>query len=170
MRYTALCTYKEHLPTGSPVSPILAFFAHIDMWETIANLAREAGCTLSVYIDDVTISGPFVRNRLMWEIRKAIHRTGLRYHKAKSYFGGVGEVTGVAIRGDAIDLPNRQHKKLFELRYAVRNAPDGDERNRLKQQLRGREGQARQISNAECDHTLAPPRGPSAASIARCSP
>ncbi|MFB2935649.1 reverse transcriptase family protein [Aerosakkonemataceae cyanobacterium BLCC-F154] len=30
---TKLSTYKEHLPTGSPVSPILSYFAHLNMWK-----------------------------------------------------------------------------------------------------------------------------------------
>ncbi len=35
-----------------PLSPILAFFAHYDVWEAVAAICREHGYTLTVYIDD----------------------------------------------------------------------------------------------------------------------
>ena len=44
-----LATYQEHLPTGSPLSPIMAYFAHFDVWEEVARIARAHGYTLTVY-------------------------------------------------------------------------------------------------------------------------
>ena len=52
-----LCTFKDHLPTGSPLSPILSFLAHKRMWERISRMVKDAGCQLTVYIDDLTVSG-----------------------------------------------------------------------------------------------------------------
>ena len=54
---TSLSTYRGHLPTGSPLSPILAYFAHHDIWEAVSQVARSNGLTLTIYIDDVTVSG-----------------------------------------------------------------------------------------------------------------
>jgi hypothetical protein len=64
-----LLTVDGHLATGSTVSPILAFFAFYDMWLEIAQIAKMAGCTLTVYMDDMTISGEQVPDRVMWESR-----------------------------------------------------------------------------------------------------
>jgi hypothetical protein len=50
-----LLTVDEHLATGSTVSPILSFYAFFDMWTEIARIAKEAGCRLSLYVDDMTI-------------------------------------------------------------------------------------------------------------------
>jgi Reverse transcriptase (RNA-dependent DNA polymerase) len=47
-----------HLPTGSPLSPIMAYHAHMDVWEEVARIAQKNGCVMTVYIDDVTLSGP----------------------------------------------------------------------------------------------------------------
>jgi retron-type reverse transcriptase len=47
---TGIACYKEHLPTGSPLSPILAFFAHIDMWDAVAAICKRDGLTLTVYM------------------------------------------------------------------------------------------------------------------------
>jgi hypothetical protein len=40
---TQLTTYQGHLPTGGPSSPILAFFAYLDMWERIFAICRSRG-------------------------------------------------------------------------------------------------------------------------------
>jgi retron-type reverse transcriptase len=78
---TSLATYKGHLPTGSPLSPILAYFTFYDLWEHVAQLCKNYGYILTVYIDDVTISGENLSAAALWEVKRAIHRAGLRYHK-----------------------------------------------------------------------------------------
>lgn len=51
-----IACYKEHLPQGSPCSPVISnFIGHIlDM--RMVNLARSAKCTYSRYADDLTFS------------------------------------------------------------------------------------------------------------------
>jgi len=48
----------------------MSFYAHLNMWEEISEHTRKEGCTLTVYMDDITISGPQVPERLMWKIKK----------------------------------------------------------------------------------------------------
>lgn len=144
----AILTYKGHLPTGSPSSPILSYYAHIDMWEMVYTLAREAGCTLTVYMDDVTLSGVKVPDNLVWEIKKQIHRCGLHYHKEKFYAGQVSEVTGVIIRNGSLKLPNRQHKKIYELGQQLARGVESEQQNTLLNRLQGYEAQADQIEKA----------------------
>ena len=93
-----LLTVKGHLPTGSPVSPILAFYAFFDMWHAIATLAEHCGCKITVYMDDLTVSGAAVPEWLMWQIRQRIFGSGLRYHKERRFTGQHAEVTGVVLR------------------------------------------------------------------------
>ena len=109
---TRLSTYDGHLPTGSPVSPILSYFAFTDMWAEIAAFCAARGLTLTVYIDDCTISGTRVTEAEMWSVKQAIFGRGLRYHKEKVYRGGFAEVTGTILRNGRITVPNRQMKKL----------------------------------------------------------
>src|SRR3546814_10238221 len=73
-----LCTFEGHLPTGSPLSPILAYYSYHDMWAEIAAFCTAKGYTLTVYVDDVTISGAKVPVADVWHVRRMIHRTGLR--------------------------------------------------------------------------------------------
>lgn len=145
---TAILTYKGHLPTGSPSSPILSYYAHVDMWERVDTLAREAGCTLTVYMDDVTLSGMKVPDSLVWKIKQQIHRCGLQYHKEKFYAGKVREVTGVIIRDGQLKLPNRQHKKIYELRQQLARGAESEQQNTLLNRLQGCEAQANQIEKA----------------------
>lgn len=143
---TSLATHKDHLPTGSSLSPVMSFYVHLDMWWKVSALADAAGCTVTVYMDDITISGPQVTDRLMWEIKKAIHVNGLNYHKAKNYSGrDACEITGVIVDNGRLKLPHRQHKKMHELRQDLRCVRDEMEREILSRKLQGRLAQASQI-------------------------
>jgi hypothetical protein len=140
-----LLTVNGHVPTGSPVSPILCFYAFYDMWMDIATTASGAGCKITVYMDDLTISGPVVPEWLMWEIRQKIYGHGLRYHKERRFTGGFAEVTGVVLRDGQTVLPNRQRKRAFDLGHQIRGLPDGEEKQILERQLTGLRAQRRQV-------------------------
>ena len=140
-----LLTADGHLATGSTVSPILSFFAFYDMWHAIAQIAKEAGCVLTVYMDDITISGEHVPDRVMWEIKKRIDRCQLEYHKERRYRAGVGEVTGSLLKNGQLLVPNRQLKKAYETRKALSAAADPDELRRLAAVLRGLDQQRKQV-------------------------
>jgi hypothetical protein len=138
-----------HLATGSPASPILAYYAHVDVWENVAQLAKGAGCTLSIYIDDMTLSGTHVPQKLVWAVKRAIHAGGLRYHKEKRAVDRACEVTGVIITNKELRAPNRQHKKLREakkLMDALRRNPVSS--SRIVGRLAGLTGQFNQIYSA----------------------
>jgi retron-type reverse transcriptase len=142
---TSLATYQGHLPTGSPLSPILAYYAHYDVWQAIAMICREHGYKLSVYIDDVTVSGSSISPAVMWQIKQAIHRSGLRYHKEKSFYEGVAEITGVIVNHEQLIAPNRQFKKIATLKAQIRATTWKPEAVRLQEKLKGLHAQARQI-------------------------
>lgn len=142
---TALATYQGHLPTGSPLSPILAYYAHYDVWQAVAAICRAHGYTLTVYIDDVTVSGSSVSAAVMWQIRQAIHRSGLRYHKEKAYFDCPSEITGVIVNGDKLVAPNRQLKKVANVRRQIRVVKREEDKTKLQEKLSGLRAQARQI-------------------------
>jgi len=143
---TSLVTYRGHLPTGSPVSPILAYFAHLDVWEAISVICASHGYRLSVYVDDATISGAKLDPKVIWEIKERIHASGLRYHKEKRFIGRAAEVTGVIIDGDKLVVPHRQHRKLFQTRSALRSAEEADERRSLRARTAGLEAQFKQVA------------------------
>jgi hypothetical protein len=146
---TRIATYKGHLPTGSPLSPIMAYYAYYDVWERIAAIGSEHGWTLTVYIDDVTVSGMHVSARHLWVLKKEIHASGLRYHKEKCYIDSLPEITGVILDPRGMRPPNRQLRKARDVRQRI-SQRSGHDRNdkRLISTLYGLRGQLNQISSA----------------------
>jgi hypothetical protein len=140
-------THEGGLPQGSPCSPVLAFYSNYEMWEEIATLVESNGCTLSVYADDVTISGETVPGALIWDIKRCIHGHGLRVKREKevSLKDAPADVTGVIIRGDRTLLPNRQLEQLALLRAERNAARNPKTRKQLDSKIAGRIAQRRQV-------------------------
>ncbi|MCP5391918.1 MAG: RNA-directed DNA polymerase [Sphingomonadaceae bacterium] len=145
---TKLTTLNGHLPQGSPCSPILAYFAYHDMWDDIHAIVSRAGCKLSIYADDITISGDVIYERDVWAIKQVLHRAGHRYSqkKERSIVGKPADITGVIVDGDDLLLPNRQHRELAAVRKQRQAATGHQDREKLDRKIRGRVAQANQIS------------------------
>jgi hypothetical protein len=146
LRKIACCA--DYLPTGSPLSPIMAYYAHVDVWEKAAQIAREHGCVISIYIDDVTLSGAKVPMTVVWEIKQIIHRGGLRYHKEKRAVERRSEVTGVVLRDGEMLPANRHRKKLRTLKQAKDRERRPGTNKSLIGQLAGMKGHVAQIASA----------------------
>ena len=118
-----LTTFRECLPQGSPCSPILAYYSNRPMWKEIDRLVRDAGCKMSLYADDITISGPVIRKAMIWRIKQIVHRHGLRLKpdKEASLISAPAFITGVIVRDERTLLPNRQLKALAELKQRKRH-------------------------------------------------
>lgn len=144
-RLANLACYEGRLPTGSPLSPIMAYFAYYDLWKEIDGFCKARGFVFTVYIDDVTISGHRVSGHDIWQIKQIIHRFGLRYHKEKMFVERAAEVTGVILKNGSVIAPFRQHKKLHEARAALIEASD-ENRHALLGRFAGVRGQIRQIA------------------------
>lgn len=147
-----LLTFKDHLPTGSPSSPLIAYFAYVDMWDEINAIVENANCKLSLYIDDVTISGQNVSEELIWEVKKKIYSNDLSVNKSKEkrYSGKQPrQVTGVILTAKGeMKLPNRQHLKMYKVRKLLKKTNDPVTKDNLTQKLQGLESQAKQIESS----------------------
>lgn len=139
---------KGSLPQGSPCSPILAYLCYIDMWEEIEEIVLTTGCRLSVYADDLTISGSVVPEQAIWQIKQVLRKHGHRYKasKERSKHLKPAEITGVILTRDRLLAPNRQHKKLHEVRGELSKARSPERRAALEAQLRGRVAQMGQVA------------------------
>jgi Reverse transcriptase (RNA-dependent DNA polymerase) len=144
---TQLLTVDKHLATGSTVSPILSFFAFYNMWLEIAKISASAGCIITVYIDDITVSGNCVPDSTLWAIKQQLHSRGLRYHKERRYTGRHKEVTGVLIIEGQIRVPNRQKLKAYKAREMLKTLPDCEEKVRLASVLKGLNEQRKQVES-----------------------
>ena len=142
-----IVTDNDMLPQGSPCSPILAYFAYIDMWEEIEESVLGAGCVLSVYADDLTISGATVPEAVIWEIKRILRRHGHRYatQKERARRNRPAEITGVIVTQGGVTAPNRQRQKLHDVRDELRKPKSPEQVKRFEAQLRGRLAQFKQI-------------------------
>ena len=144
-----IVTRKNSLPQGSPCSPILAYLCYVDMWEEISRIVENAGCTLSVYADDLTISGETVPEAAVWEIKKVLRKHGHRYNtsKERSKRERPAEITGVILRSDGLHAPNRLHRKLYEIRRELGEVSSHKHKATLETEARGREAQMNQVTS-----------------------
>jgi hypothetical protein len=144
-----ITTRNGHLPQGSPCSPILAYLSYVDMWETINTIAETENCTISIYADDITISGMMVPKALVWHIKQVLHCYGHRYQRDKehSQINGCIEITGVIVSGSALLLPNRQYQKMRKIKKELAKSQPHEHRKKLLRQLRGHVAQKKQILN-----------------------
>ena len=112
---TRLTTVDGHIPTGSCLSQILAFYAHMDMFDKIYGLASKAGITMTCYVDDITFSGKYVTPGFLFEVKKIIHQRGLSYHKEQLYRSDEPKlITGVIINKNNAKVPNKLQQSIHQ--------------------------------------------------------
>ena len=108
-------TVDNHLPTGSPVSPILSFFAHKLLFDKIADLASQNELIFTLYIDDMCLSGDLASRKILFDVRHVIASNDLKSHKCRFFRSGVPRVvTGVALTSRGPRLPHRRRRKIHE--------------------------------------------------------
>ncbi len=106
-----LTTYDGHVPTGSCVSQLLAFFAAKPMFDELDSLAANHETRFTCYVDDMTFSGARATPAFLWAAKQVVHSHGFSYHKDSCYTAGQGKlVTGVLVDKDHIAiLPSKEH-------------------------------------------------------------
>lgn len=151
-----IVTRNNSLPQGSPCSPILAFCCYVDMWDEIFCITENSGLTLSVFADDITVSGRIIPESAIWKIKKVLRKHGHSHNisKERRLHKRAVEVTGVILTRDELRVPNRLEKKLYEARDKLESASDGDQSAALKAEVRGREVQRNQIMLANSKFTF----------------
>lgn len=98
-------TRDRHLPTGSPISQCLAFWCFAEMFGDIRRLAEARGLTLTLFVDDVVLSGERVSRATQSAVRDIIARRGLVGHKER-YYTKNALVTGAIVTPRGLLLPN----------------------------------------------------------------
>ncbi len=114
-----LTTYRGHLPTGASTSPILLFLSHQDLFDKIYNRMKQQGITMTLYMDDITLSAKqhisgkavkYIKNML------AEHEFRLNPDKIRRFGRNIGFVTGVVLKpGGKLDLPFKKNYEVIEI-------------------------------------------------------
>lgn len=136
-----LCTFNNScLPTGSPISGIIAFLSSQKMFDEVNELALKHDCIMTCYVDDITISGKKATKNLLIEVGRVIQKHGLKIKEAKSrsYPAKAPKlITGCIIRDQNLLLPNKRHKEIWKLKKALNSRTSIDE-EKDKSELIGR--------------------------------
>lgn len=145
-----LCTvqttkYGIHLPTGSCISPILSFYSNIVLFNSVYRLCLQSGCTFTLYVDDMIISGDNASKELLNSVVKEVYKHGYGYHKIKIFKGVPAKVTGLIVSNGIVSLPYIRSKKIRELDDAVSIA-SGKLKSQLLASLVGRLSEAENIN------------------------
>lgn len=144
---TSLATRNGHLPQGSPCSPILAFYSCVDMWTDMAELVRKFGCRITVYVDDITLSGQHVPEQLVWQIKRLLRLNGHSHNRQKErrLYRRNAEVTGIIVGAAQLCVPHRHYRKLLDARADALNAASPEERARARARARSLDAQVQLI-------------------------
>lgn len=110
----------NRLPTGSPCSQILAYLSYLDMFEEIKNIAYKDNLTISLYVDDLTISSnERISNSIVDDIIKKLNENGFSINNKKRKYSGKNKnkkVTGVIInKKNQLRVPNKLRKEVIFL-------------------------------------------------------
>jgi hypothetical protein len=121
---TRLCVFDGHVPTGSCVSQLLAFFAVKPLFDSIQSLSEDNEVCFTVYVDDMTLSGARATSSILWDVKRLVHAYGLEYHKDRCYPAEKTKVvTGVLIDGQRLAV---QPSKEFAMWQQMRALGSGE--------------------------------------------
>lgn len=108
-----LTTFKDHIPTGSCISQILAFYSHYRMFEEIKSICSDRKLVVTCYVDDITISGNAATDGILFQVRGLIRRRSLESHKESVYLNRAPrKVTGTIVTDDGLRQPNIKHQQI----------------------------------------------------------
>lgn len=142
---TDLCTFKRALPTGAPSSPILAYWANRALFDSVDRRGQALSLSLSVYVDDITLSGDVIPRSLPKQVEGIVQSHGHRLSGNKTKIFGPGRqkhVTGVVIADGRLRVPHSRFRKARAIRSAFDVEKDDRKRALLAAKLCGLLGEA----------------------------
>lgn len=143
-----LCTFNSFLPTGSSISPILSFFSYKKMFDEINNVSQSKNIYMSLYVDDISLSGEKITPKVLLKIKDIISNYKLTGHKIKTYGAGQKRIiTGIVVNpiNKKCDITNKRHQKINSLVHQLRTVSDTDQKIRILKELTGRYFEANQV-------------------------
>lgn len=146
----ALCTYQNHIPTGSRISMPLSFWANQKTFFRLHSFCLKHNVTMSLYVDDLTFSGKAVNEAFKHSVTTIIESSGLKIHpkKARLYQQHRPKlITGVIVRENHISVRNKHHKAIYDLFHELKLVNSDKELEIIQKALIGRLHAAGQIDN-----------------------
>ncbi|MGE8450146.1 MAG: reverse transcriptase family protein [Pseudomonadales bacterium] len=117
-----VCTADGHLPTGSCISPLLSYFTHRQLFAEIEKLCSAKGVTMTLYVDDLTLSGMRATKTMLFQVKALVSRQGLRTQPTKDAVvppGKAAIITGAVRNGDQLRLRNKHHNSIVAIQDSI---------------------------------------------------
>lgn len=111
-----------HLATGSPASALVSFYACQDMFDSMQRRAGERGATLTLYVDDITITGEAIGHGDVEFFERELARYGfsMSKHKSHVYKAKDGKlITGRVVSAGVSRAPNKRHLEMHRATQVV---------------------------------------------------
>jgi len=139
---TRLSTHRNCIPTGSPLSPLLALHSSRTMFDSLDCLAKRYGLVFTCYVDDLTFSGDAIPPSLEREVVSIVRRNGHSINKKKTRIFRAHQakhVTGTVIINGNITVPHARLVTVRRLEDAINGKMDsfGFSEAKLMEKLAG---------------------------------
>ena len=122
-----LCCVGGMLPTGSPISPVLSYFACAPVFLRMAEIAKQNELVFTLYVDDMVFSGAKASRVISTAVLRELAANGFKGHKVAHFRPGqIRVITGVAVGPAGISIPYKRQKRIriFEEAFARTKLPD----------------------------------------------
>lgn len=120
---TELTCLQGRLPTGSALSPYISYWACKPMFDELHELAVARGLRMTVYVDDVVVSGPHGVGGFVAPAKAVIAKHGFFAHKIAVFRPGEEfVVTGVRQSREGMCLPHPRFRRIRALTEELRRA------------------------------------------------
>ncbi|MGF7155550.1 reverse transcriptase family protein [Novosphingobium gossypii] len=150
--FAKLVAIDRKMPFGSPISPVLTSLIHRPMFDRVYQLVREAGFEMSLYVDDLTISGQGITGEFLAAVRSEIRSGGFNTHKIAFLEAARPVViTGVPIAGKRVLAPTALHQRLRRSYADLKSAGSDKERAEVIDQILSALGTYRHFVGASSD-------------------
>lgn len=114
-----MCTFRGHIPTGAPTSSILAFLAHKDLFDEIAEYMSKKDIIFTLYVDDITLSAKHgITGKEIQFIKSVLkkHKLEIKLEKTKFFNFKKAMITGFYLtQGGEISVPDGVGHKVVSL-------------------------------------------------------
>ncbi len=138
---TELLTYNGTVLYGAPATPVLAMLVHQEMFDKVDAVCRKHGAVMTLWVDNLTVSGDEVPGSLVTEVREIIASYRHRSHDIKyAHTNTWVPVTGIGIKKRALHPANSSNIAVRDLEGELRAARTPDEYESISNKLLSRLG------------------------------
>lgn len=124
-----LLTFQKYVPTGSPVSMSLAFWANKNLFDELDKFSKNRNVIMTVYVDDLTFTGSGVNKNFLKNSEKIIEKYDLKVKQSKVFLYKENKpkfITGTVVFNNKLEAEFKQFKELRHSECLFLNDPKNE--------------------------------------------